>query len=63
MIRLIAITPLPYATRRMLPGDVFTARSRADARALIALGKAKKEDGAEPVAKPKPARRRKSKKA
>lgn len=41
MIDLIANKSMYYATRRLQAGDAFTARSRADARALIAVGRAR----------------------
>jgi hypothetical protein len=37
---LIAKKPFTYGTRRLVADDLFTARTRADARALIALGRA-----------------------
>lgn len=39
---LIALRPLTYASRRLQVGDYFTARTRSDARVLVALGKAKR---------------------
>jgi hypothetical protein len=45
MTDLIAKKSMTYATRRLLPGDPFVARTRADARALIAIGKAESPDG------------------
>lgn len=50
MVKLIATKSLFYATRRMKADDPFTARSEADARALIAIGKARRATG-EPEAK------------
>lgn len=38
---LIAVKPMTYATRRLLPNDRFTARADAHARVLIAIGKAR----------------------
>jgi hypothetical protein len=62
MVDLIATTALTYGTRRLLPDDTFNARTRADARALVAIGKAKFPASDEkPVVKPKPATKRKAK--
>lgn len=41
MTKMIAAKGFTYATRRLLPEDPFTARTRGDARALEALGKAR----------------------
>lgn len=41
MTKMIAAKGFTYATRRLLPEDPFTARTRGDARALQALGKAR----------------------
>lgn len=35
-----ATKPLTYNTRRLLPGDTFTALSDRDAKTLVTLGKA-----------------------
>ncbi len=40
MPELIASKSLIYGTRRLKAGDIFTARTKTDARALIAIGKA-----------------------
>jgi hypothetical protein len=40
MRELMATKSFPYGTRRLKSGDLFTARTTADARALIALRKA-----------------------
>lgn len=51
-----AKTSFPYGTRRLRSGDYFTAQTTADARALVALGKAgyrRGTDDAEQPAKPK----------
>jgi len=40
MQKLIATRPFTYATRQLVPGDIFDARS-ADARVLLAIKKAK----------------------
>ena len=53
-----AKTSFSYGTRRLRSGDYFTARTTADARALVALGKAghrSGEDEAEKPVKPKKA--------
>jgi hypothetical protein len=55
---MIAKTGFRYSTRRLLPGDVFTARDR-DVRVLEAIGKA--EVKRERVAVPPPPRRVKDK--
>ena len=39
-MKLIATRRMTYATRRLLPGDIFAA-SASNSRALIAIGKAK----------------------
>ena len=41
MTDLVATKAMTYATRRLLPGDPFAARTTADARALVAIGKAR----------------------
>lgn len=38
---LIASKAMTYATRRLQAGDTFTARTAADARVLIAVGRAR----------------------
>jgi hypothetical protein len=38
---LIASKAMTYATRRLRAGDTFTARTAADARVLIAVGRAR----------------------
>lgn len=45
MTDLIAKKSMTYATRRLMPGDPFVARTRGDARALIAIGKAELPEG------------------
>jgi len=45
MTDLVAKKSMTYATRRLMPGDPFVARTTADARALIAIGKAGRPDG------------------
>lgn len=49
MPKMIATKSMTYATRRLSAGDPFTARSRADAGVLVALGKARRGDD-EPTA-------------
>lgn len=52
-MKLIATRSMTYATRRLQAGDEFTARSTGDARALLAIGKARRateEDAADPAA-------------
>lgn len=41
MRNLVASKPFKYATRRLRAGDGFVAQSNSDARALVALGKAR----------------------
>lgn len=48
---LIAAKPMTYATRRLLPGDSFDAKP-ADARVLIAIGKAREPRPAAPLPNP-----------
>ena len=43
-MKLIATKPLPYAGRRLLVGDAFTARTPAHARVLVAIKKARPAD-------------------
>lgn len=58
MRNLEAKTSFSYGTRRLRAGDYFTARTTADARALVALGKAGAQNGeSEP---PKPAKPKKA---
>lgn len=54
MPQMKATKSLTYGTRRLKADDIFTARTGADARVLIALKKAKRFDGVA-TAKPKPA--------
>jgi len=61
MPKMIAAKGFTYATRRLLPEDPFTARTRGDARALVALGRARyvtvdgrADDGKAPKPKPEP---------
>lgn len=50
-----AKTSFSYGTSRLQAGDYFTARTTADARALVAIGRAGPQSDAQGVAKPKPA--------
>jgi hypothetical protein len=50
---LIATKPMTYATRRLLPGDSFAAKP-ADARVLVAIGKAREVQARVPVQPPGP---------
>ena len=52
MRELEAKSSFSYDTRRLQAGDYFTARTTADARALVALRKAGPQDGAKADAKP-----------
>lgn len=54
-MRLKAVKPLTYATRRLLPGDVFEARSRRDHKLLLATRKVEAVREAAPVPPPPPA--------
>lgn len=49
MADLIATKSLQYATRRLMPGDAFTANNERDARILCGIGKARRAEKAEPV--------------
>jgi len=70
MVKLIANARLTYGTRRLRADDLFDARFSSDARALVAVGKARyapaeeaaPKTEAKPTAK-KPARPRKAKAA
>lgn len=42
MADLIATKSLQYATRRLMPGDAFTANNERDARILCGIGKARR---------------------
>lgn len=42
MTDLVAVKPFRYATRALRPGDDFVAKSRQDARVLVAIGKARR---------------------
>lgn len=54
--KLIAVRPLTYATRRLLAGDEFEA-TRADARVLVAVNRARTMDQPrEPGSLPQPPR-------
>lgn len=65
MVDLIAKKSFTYATRRLAADDPFAARTSGDARALVALGKARyATTAAEAEAAPaKSARRKKAKAA
>lgn len=52
MRELEAKTSFSYGTRRLQTGDYFTARTTADARALVAFGKAGPQGGTKADAKP-----------
>jgi hypothetical protein len=52
IMRLKALRPMTYATRRLLPGDVFEAKSRRDHRVLLATRKV--EAMREPASVPPP---------
>ncbi len=54
-MRLRAVKPLTYATRRLLPGDVFETVRDRDARILIATRKVEAVRGEAPVPPPPPA--------
>ncbi len=45
MLKMTALKPMTYATRRLKVGDPFDARNRSDARVLIALKKAELAGG------------------
>lgn len=51
---LIALKPLRYNTRRLIPGDAFMAKP-GDSRLLIAVKKAKKQDRVPGTLPPPPA--------
>lgn len=55
---LIATKPFTYATRRLKAGDAFEPRNRSDRRLLLAMRRAKRDDGDED---PKPRHRGASK--
>ncbi len=61
MPQMKATKSLTYGTRRLKADDIFTARTRTDARVLIALKKA--EYYTEPKAAPKPKAAAKPKRA
>lgn len=52
MIPMICTKALPYAGRRLNPGDAFNARGESDARLLAAIGKAVRAPTPIPVAPP-----------
>ena len=52
-IRLIALKPFAYATRRMRAGEIFEAPER-DARLLLAAKRARQTDEREPAKVPPP---------
>lgn len=54
MRNLIATKPLRYATRHLVPGEHFMAKSDRDARILVAIGKAKRSTARAPVKLPPP---------
>lgn len=49
-----AKTSFSYGTRRLRSGDYFTAHTTADARALVALGKAGPRSGSDEAEQTKP---------
>lgn len=51
---LIAVKMFTYATRRLMPGQDFIARTPRDARLLIAMGKARAKRAAGQIAPPPP---------
>lgn len=49
MIPMICTKALPYAGRRLKPGDAFNARGESDARLLAAIGKAVRAPAPTPI--------------
>jgi hypothetical protein len=55
-MKLVALKPLTYNTRRLLPGDSFEARKPSDARVLIAVKKARAAQSRPTTSVPPPPR-------